>query len=282
MTNIAIFITGASKGIGEACALHFARRGYLTLAGVRLAEDGARLQEEAGENLIPLQVDVTRPEQIRAAVERITEEVGEAGLVGLVNNAGVAVAGPMEFTEIEDLRWQFEVNYFGQVAVTQAVMPLLRKAKGRVVNISSVSGRFVYPFFGPYAGSKHALEVFTDALRRELLPWGIEAISVEPGAIATPIWDTSLQSANQRTAKLSEQAHAYYGNAFERIRQSAMRSGIRGLPAQVVAEVVYKAVTARRPKTRYVVGRRAKWTVYLFRHLPDRLIDRVVKRALYR
>jgi NAD(P)-dependent dehydrogenase (short-subunit alcohol dehydrogenase family) len=282
MAKGAIFITGAAKGIGEACALHFARLGWLTFAGVRREEDGQRLRQEAGEKLIPLQVDVTKPEQVQAAGDRIAAEVGEAGLLGLVNNAGVAVAGPMEFTELEDIRWQFEVNYFGQIAVTQAVMPLLRKAKGRVVNMSSVSGRFVYPFFGPYAGSKHALEAFTDALRRELLPWGIEVISVEPGAIATPIWDTSLQSANQRTVKLTQQAHEYYGEVFDRIRQGAMRSGTRGLPAQAVADVVYKAITASRPKTRYVVGRRAKWTVYLFRHLPDRLIDAVVKRVLYK
>jgi NAD(P)-dependent dehydrogenase (short-subunit alcohol dehydrogenase family) len=279
----AILITGASKGIGQACALYFARQGHRVFAGVRKSEDGQRLQEQAGENLTPIFIDVTKPDQTKAAAAQIGTEVCEAGLWGLVNNAGLAVPGPLEFLPLDDLRRQFEVNYFGQVAVTQAMLPLLRKAQGRIVNMSSVSGMFVSPFLAPYSGSKHALETFTDALRRELLPWDIKIISIEPSSIATPIWENTLDRTNKMIDSLPPEAHRLYGPMFDVMRKHAVASGKRGLPPQKVVNAIAHALFARRPRLRYPVGWSAWATAYIVNpFIPDRWIDWAMRLVLRR
>jgi len=277
----AVVISGASKGIGEACALHLDALGFRVFAGVRKVEDAKALQAKASEKLTPIFLDVTNHDQIAAASLHVKEKLGEEGLVGLVNNAGIAIAAPMEYIPIDQLRYQMEVNFIGQVAVTRAFMPLLRLSQGRIINVSSVSGKFVYPFFGAYAASKHALEAYTDALRRELLPWNMFVISVEPGAIKTPIWETSLGTANDLLDNLPHKAQALYGQAIQRAKERAMHNGENGAPPIDVAEVVAEALTEARPKTRYPVTRGAKRIIRLARLLPDRWFDWIIKRTFY-
>ena len=273
-----ILITGASTGIGEACARYLAERGWQVFAGVRRTEDAEKLQS-VSINIKALQLDVTQIAEVFANVQQI---VGKGGLQGLINNAGIAVVGPLEFLPIADLRNQMEVNFIGQVEVTQTLLPLLRLGHGRVVNISSIGGRATSPFNVPYSASKHALEAFTDGLRRELLPWNIHVASVEPGAIATPIWERSLRRADSMRAGLPRQAEDLYGIAMERARKQALDAGAQGLSAEAVARVVHHALTARRPRTRYAVGRGTRLVIWLIRFLPDEWVDWVIGRALYR
>ncbi|MDX1522432.1 MAG: SDR family oxidoreductase [Anaerolineae bacterium] len=268
-----IVISGASTGIGEACALRLDKMGYRVFAGVRREADGEALQEKASANLSPIMLDVTDADQIAAAAQTVGEQTGQAGLAGLINNAGVAVGGPLEFVALEDLRWQLEVNVVGQVAVTQAFVPLLRQDRGRVVNMSSIAGRAGNPFLGPYSASKFALEALSDALRVELHPWGIDVIVIEPGEIATPIWQKSLAAAEKRFAKMPPRVNDLYGPVIKMMMKMARNAG--GIPADEVAKAVAHAFTAARPKTRYVVGRDAKLRVWIER-LPDRLRDRVI------
>ena len=183
-TTRCVLVTGASSGIGEATALRLARAGWRVLAGVRASADAERLRAAAGERLEPVTIDVTEPATIAAAAEGL----GDEPLHGLVNNAGTALAMPLEFLPLDQFRRQLEVNLVGQVAVTQAVLPNLRSARGRIVNVGSIAGRSSLPFLGAYAASKHGLEAVTDALRVELRPFGITVTIVEPGTIATPIW----------------------------------------------------------------------------------------------
>ena len=269
-------VTGASTGIGRACALLLHSKGWMVFAGVRRDEDAAALREQTSERLHPLRLDVTEPEQIAAAAERVAAAVGQSGLDGLVNNAGIAVAGPLEFVPPAELRRQLDVNVVGQVAVTQPLIPLLRRARGRIVNIGSVSGLVAAPFMAPYAASKFALEAVTDALRLELAPWGVGVVIVEPGTVATPIWDKSSAALTYPPA-----AQALYSPTFDKLRDAAVASGKRGLPPERVAAVVLEALTAERPRTRYVVAPGGA-AVSLLRHLPDRTRDSLVTRRMSR
>jgi NAD(P)-dependent dehydrogenase (short-subunit alcohol dehydrogenase family) len=189
-----VVITGASTGIGAACALALDKLGYRVFAGVRHPADGERLQQQAGPRLMPIRLDVTDAASISAASHTVAAMVGERGLAGLVNNAGIGVAGPIELLPLADWRRQFEVNVFGLIAVTQTFLPLIRTGRGRIINMGSIAGRASMPFMAPYAASKHALEAITDALRLELQPWGIRVALIAPGAIATPIWKNSERS----------------------------------------------------------------------------------------
>lgn len=274
----AVVITGASTGIGRACALHLDRLGFQVFAGVRRVVDGQALEKEASDRLQPVMLDVTEAGTIAAAVQTVEAAVDRAGLAGLVNNAGIVVAGPLEFLPLDRLRRQFEVNVIGQVAVTQAFLPLLRRGQGRVINMGSISGRVATPLLGPYAASKFALEALTDSLRAELLPWGIQVSIVEPGAVITPIWDKSASAGSEMLRHLSPRAHELYGPAMARGLENARRTGQRGVPAEMVARVVAHALTARRPRTRYLVGQDARIGAILARLLPDRLRDRLIVR----
>lgn len=276
-----LVISGASTGIGEACALYLARQGWQIFAGVRKPEDAERLQADSSGRITPIFLDVTSSEQIAAAAQQVTAAVGEAGIAGLINNAGIAVVGPLEFLPMEDIRQQMEVNFLGQVGVTQAFLPLLRKARGRIINMSSVSGKIGAPFFGPYAASKFALEAFTDSLRRELMPWNMEVISIEPGSIATPMWAKSLRAAQERLEGLSEIGKKLYKEDLESTVKRANFSEVRGLPPQVVVDAVEHALTAKRPKTRYIMGKNTRTVILLSRILPDRLVDWIVRRSFY-
>ena len=261
-------VTGASSGIGAACAARLARSGWRVLAGVRRAG-------EAPEDTEEVLLDVTDAEQIRAAADRVDE------LDGLVNNAGIALAMPLEFVPLAELRHQLEVNVVGQVAVTQALLTALRRAKGRVVFVGSIAGKSALPFLGPYAASKHALEAIADSLRVELRPWGIHVAIVEPGSIKTPIWTRGAAKADELLASADGAAAELYGSQITAFRRVALKRGASGAPAEVVAEVVEKALSAERPRTRYLFGRDARIRAGLER-LPDRARDRLLERLLLR
>jgi NAD(P)-dependent dehydrogenase (short-subunit alcohol dehydrogenase family) len=262
-----VLVTGASSGIGAACADRLRRSGWRVLAGVRRAGEAPHGAEE-------LLLDVTDEEQVRAAARRVDE------LHGLVNNAGVAVSGPLELVPLEELRRQLEVNVVGQVAVTQALLPALRRARGRVVFVGSIGGRSALPFLGAYAASKFALEAVTDALRIELRPFGMEVAIVEPGTIATRIWSKGAETADEIAAGWEAEQRELYAGPVQMFRKAAAAAGGRGEPPDLVAEAVEHALTAERPKTRYVVGRDAKRRAAV-ELLPDRLRDRVLLRYLF-
>jgi NAD(P)-dependent dehydrogenase (short-subunit alcohol dehydrogenase family) len=272
-----VVITGASTGIGEACAFHLDALGFRVFAGVRNPADGERLTRAASDRLVPVHLDVTDAVSVKAAAETVAHALGDAPLSGLVNNAGIAVASPLEFVPLDALRRQLEVNVIGQVAVTQVFLPSLRSSRGRIVNMGSVSGRFASPFMGPYSASKFALEALSDSLRLELRPWGIHVSILEPGVIATPIWRKSLLAADELAMGMPEEAHTLYGRAIEAIRKRV--ESIGGIPAERVARVVAHALTARRPRPRYVVGRDARVAVGLS-YLPTRMRDWLVAKRL--
>jgi NAD(P)-dependent dehydrogenase (short-subunit alcohol dehydrogenase family) len=279
-TSNGIVITGASSGIGEACALHLDALGFRVFAGVRRAEDGEAVQARASARLTPVLLDVTDAASIHQAAERVRDAVGAAGLAGLVNNAGIVVGGPLEVVPPADLRKQFEVNVIGQVAVTQAFLPLLRQGRGRIVNIGSIAGRAATPFIGPYAASKFALEALTDAMRLELRPWGIHVSIVEPGAVASRIWDKGKQRAVQMETAAGPEAKACYGEAAARMREAFARAEQRAIPPRAVTEAIVHALRAARPKTRYLVGRDARLRALLARWLPDRVQDWLLAKVL--
>jgi NAD(P)-dependent dehydrogenase (short-subunit alcohol dehydrogenase family) len=269
-----VIVTGASSGIGEATARHLRSLGFEVLPGVRTEEDAERLR---GEGFQPLPLDVTEAESI----ERARDEVGEGPLAGLVNNAGVAVVGPLEFVPIEELRHQLEINVIGQVAVTQAFLPALRRGRGRIVNISSIGGRVALPMAGPYAASKFALEAISDSLRREVTRHGVDVVVIEPGGIKTPIWAKGGARADEMRERMPEDAERLYGDLIRAVRAESEKIATdRGLPPSAVAEVAGEALTAGRPRTRYVIGRDAKARAALAKVVPDRLFDRLIGRAL--
>jgi NAD(P)-dependent dehydrogenase (short-subunit alcohol dehydrogenase family) len=275
-----VVITGVSSGIGYDGARYLVERGWHVFGSVRKTADGERVQSELGKRFRPLLFDVTDGGAIGTAVEQVAEQVGDKGLWGLVNNAGIAVAGPLMHLPIEEFRQQLEVNVVGQLRVTQAFLPLLGARKdathppGRIVNISSVSGRIVYPFLGPYAASKHALEALSDALRRELMIYGVDVIVIEPGSIKTPIWD-----------KAGEMDFApFVGTAYETIlgqmQKTFVRQGQTGIEVEKVSELIWEALVKERPKSRYVLPRKWLSGWIIPRWLPDRWFDNIVARRL--
>lgn len=273
-----VLVTGASTGIGRATALRLAGSGWKVLAGVRKEADGESLRAEASPSLVPVILDVTEPEQIAAAAERIERE-SEGGLQGLVNNAGVAVPGPLETIPLDDLRHQLEVNLVAYVAVTQAMLPQIRRAEGRIVFLASIGGRIAFPFGGPYHASKFATEAIGDVFRQELRPWGIEVAIIEPGSIDTPIWGRGQEKAEEIEAR-SPQTNLLYGAALEKFRKVIEDTAERGIPPEKVAKAIAHALESRRPKTRYLVGLDAKLQAKLKPLIPTRVFDRIVARQL--
>lgn len=272
----AVVITGASSGIGEASAIYLDKLGYQVFAGVRRNADGEQLRRKTSARLTPLLLDVTDEASIMAAANTVSATLNTVGLVGLVNNAGITVAGPLEILPIAELRKQLEVNVIGQIAVTQAFLPLLRKAQGRVINIGSDSGKISIPLRGAYCASKFALEALTDALRMELRPWGIEVSIIEPGIVKTPIWDKSIALGEDMWSKLPSEAHKFYSSAVYATINTVNKLSKNGSSAEVVAKAVVQALTAKKPKTRYVVGLHAQISIWLSKLLPDRLQDKLI------
>jgi len=272
-----VLVTGVSTGIGYAVASELLQRGYGVFGSVRRPEDAHRLSQALGDRFTPLVFDVTDSDAIAAAAQRVNDVTGTEGLAGLVNNAGVSLPGPLGDMPAAQIRQQLEVNVMGVVHVTQAFLPSLGAAgprtapPGRIVNISSVSGRIAYPFMGAYAASKHALEALSDAWRRELMLYGIDVIVVQPGAIKTPIWDKSSRISTD-----------YPDSDFAPILQRINLAHTEriALPVEKVTRVIVRALESRRPKTRYVIPH--KWLMYwlLPRYLPDRWLDAAISRML--
>jgi NAD(P)-dependent dehydrogenase (short-subunit alcohol dehydrogenase family) len=261
-------VTGASSGIGAACAMRLRQSGWQVFAGVRRVGDAPEGTEE-------ILLDVTDEEQIRGAAEQIDE------LDALVNNAGIAIAIPLEFIPLSELRRQLDVNVVGQVAVTQALLPQLRRSRGRIVFVGSIAGRSALPFLGAYAASKHALEAITDALRLELRPFGVDVSIVEPGTIKTPIWARSAELAASLADSAPTALRELYGERTAAFGRAARERGANGASADEVARVVEETLTSERPRTRRLVGRDAKLRAG-FELLPDRVRDSVYERVLLR
>jgi NAD(P)-dependent dehydrogenase (short-subunit alcohol dehydrogenase family) len=276
----AVLITGASTGIGEATTLRLDRAGFRVFAGVRKAEDGERLRKAASSERLHViePLDVTDSGQVAAAAELVEKELGGDPLRGIVNNAGIGIGGPLEGLELDDFRRTIEVNTTGQLAVTKAFLPLLRRSKGRIVNMSSIGGRVAQPFAGPYIASKYALEAVTDVLRVELLEWDIDVIAIEPGTIATPIWEKSSQEAEKVLEGLSPELRDLYGKRLAKMAKVLERQNKRGVPPDKVAQAVEKALTSSRPRTRYLVGD-AHVLIALKTVLPTRVVDKLLYRA---
>lgn len=275
----AVVVTGASRGIGEACAAMLEAHGYCVFAGVRKPEDGVRLRKDVSARLCPILLDVVDAASIAAAARTVVDSLNGRGLVGLINNAGIALAAPLEFLPIEELRRQLDVNVTGQLAVTQAFLPLLRQSKGRVINIGSISGISALPMVGAYCASKFALEALTDSLRVELMPWGISVSIIQPGATATPIWEVSARAADAIIERFPPEALTLYGPMIRGVRARAARAAVEGIPASEVAKAVVHALMSPRPRTRYLVGPDARLRARL-QLLPDRLRDRLILRRM--
>jgi NAD(P)-dependent dehydrogenase (short-subunit alcohol dehydrogenase family) len=273
-----VLLTGASTGIGRATALRLDGSGWRVFAGVRKPEDAEKLRGEASERLTPLILDVTEAEQVAAVAEQV-ERGSPEGLDGLVNNAGVAVPGPLETMPLEDLRHQLEVNLVAYVGMTQALLPQIRKAEGRVVFLSSIGGRIAFPFGGPYHASKFATEAIGDVFRQELRPWGIEVAIIEPGSIDTPIWGRGQDKAEEIEAK-SPQTSLLYGAALEKFKKVIQDTAERGIPPEKVAKAIAHALESSRPKARYLVGLDAKLQARLKPLVPTTVLDRIVARQL--
>lgn len=271
-----VLITGASTGIGRATVLRLDGAGWKVFAGVRSREDAEALRAACSERLTPLLLDVTEADQIATAAVQVRAEWPD-GLDGLVNNAGVAVPGPLETLPIEDFRHQIEVNLTGQVAVTQALLPQIRAARGRVVFISSLGGRVALPLTGAYHAAKFGIEAVGDVLRQELRPWGIEVAIVEPGSIDTPIWGRGERRAEELG---SPEREALYGKAIECYRKVIRDTAERGIPPEKVVEAIEHALTAERPRSRYLVGLDAKVLARLRPLIPPKVFDRIVARQM--
>ncbi len=272
MAARSVLVTGASTGIGFGIAEDLAKRGYRVFGSVRREEDGGLLRERG---ITPLVFDVTDEAAVSDAAATLERELGEAGLGALINNAGIVGSGPLELVPTGRLREVFEVNVFGVHTVTRALLPLLRRAKGRVVNMSSVSGLVAMPFLGPYAGSKFALEALSDSLRRELAEHGVAVSVVEPGPIKTPIWDKAFEASVDPRGSVYEASSLAFSSSVE-------RSAAGALPVERVTEAVARLLLAPRPKTRVIVQRGGGLMVRLVRLLPDRLADRMVAARLRR
>ena len=268
-------VTGASSGIGRATARVLAVRGFHVFAGVRREQDA---EQFASGGVEPVMLDITSPADVAAIRQRVHNDPLPLG--ALVNNAGVAVNAPVEVLPIEEWRRQFDVNFFGHVAVTQALLPALLQSGGRVVNISSIGGRVASPTFGAYAGSKFALEAMSDALRREVGRLGVHVIIVEPGTISTPIWSKGLALAQDLVSGISEEHRSRYGDLLVAATRQAEELERNGIDPSRVAQVIADAIATRKPRARYLVGRDANVIARVARVLPDRMMDRLIARNL--
>jgi NAD(P)-dependent dehydrogenase (short-subunit alcohol dehydrogenase family) len=272
-----VVVTGASTGIGAATARELARRGFHVLAGVRRDRDADAIR---GPGIEPVIIDVTNSEHIAALATRVQADPEGRPLRALVNNAAIQANVPIEAFAIDKWRNMFEVNLFGQVAVTQALLPALFRSKGRVVNISSVGGKVAMAAYGPYAGTKFAIEAVSDSLRRELAPSGVRVVVVEPGAVRTDMLGRAIASAQELTSAMTPEQAQRYGGLVHAVNAQAASSTDSGLPAEAAAKVISRAVTARKPRTRYTVGRDAAVITRMARFLPDRVLDRVLAAGL--
>ena len=279
-----IVVTGVSTGIGWSITKVLIEAGFRVFGSVRKVQDAERLRKEFGEAFVPLIFDITDEAGVQSAAEQVRKQLNGEMLFGLVNNAGIAVPAPLMHQPTEDFRHQIEVNLIGALIVTKAFLPLLgsdrslRGTPGRIINISSTAGKNANPFVGAYATSKHALEGFSESLRRELMLYGIDVIIVAPGSVATPIWDKAEKT------KLSAYENTDYAEAARRVQEMMVHDGRNGLPAQRVGEVVFRALTTSSPRVRYAVipGNLLSRAIRAIRMmLPKRFMDRIIAKRLF-
>ncbi|MGD0725465.1 MAG: SDR family oxidoreductase [Spirochaetia bacterium] len=278
----AVLVTGASSGIGKECALRLASRGFRVFAGVRKNEDGERLRAETSGAIIPVLLDVTDSASIADAARRVSGSLDAGGLHGLVNNAGIAVAGPLEMLPPEALRKQFDVNVIGQIAVTQAFLPMLRAARGRIIIMGSILGRLALPFLGAYSAAKFALEALAESLGMEIRASGVSVSIIEPGNIATSIWSKSKSTAMDTAGDLNTGKWDSYRAPAEAFQRYTDRASANGIPARRVALVVEKALAARRPRSRYTVGWDSRFLGHVAPLAPARLRQWIVLKVVLR
>lgn len=274
MSKKTIFITGASTGIGLASALKLSQFDFNVIAGVLPSEDTTALKNM---NISILPLDITKHDMVVDVAERLKKELDGVGLYGLLNNAGIAISGPLEFVPMSEIRRQLDVNLFGHIQVTQALLPLIRQAKGRIVNITSMLGRVATAFSGPYCMSKYAMEAFSDVLRLELAPLGVHVSAVEPGSIATPIWGKFEEQATELLDELPPQGRYLYAEKYKTSIDVGMKWARQGIPPERVANKVAHAFTAKRPKAAYIVGVDAHQAIFAKRLLPRRWFDAVLR-----
>jgi NAD(P)-dependent dehydrogenase (short-subunit alcohol dehydrogenase family) len=274
-----VVITGASTGIGFSAARVLIDKGFRVFGSVRKQADAERLTKELGANFIPLLFDVTDEAAVLAAARKVREALGGERLAGLVNNAGIAVAGPALEVSLDDYRRQMDINVMGPIIVTRAFAPLLgtdaelKGPPGRIVMMSSVSGKNSNPLIAPYSMSKHALEAFSESLRRELLLFGIDVIIIGPAAVKTPIWDKA------QDVDVSVYSNSPYFKALQTMRSYMLQLGATGLPAERLGELVHRVLTIPRPKVRYAISNQ-RLQMAMLAVLPKRLLDRVIGKRL--
>lgn len=274
-----VLITGASSGIGEAIALYLDKAGWKVFAGVRHVEDGLALQAKATRQLQPVLLDVTNPVLIKEAVAKIETGSEEGGLTALINNAGINHNGPLEFTSLEDFRQVLEVNLIGQLAVIQFCLPLLRRAKGRIINISSVSAMMAFPFGGAYGASKYALESLSKTLQIELIPWAIPVVIIEPSSISSKLTGKSIVALEKLLQTLPVEAGEYYGLYLQGIAKAMNQPQTANTSPEKVAEQVFKILMVKKPKSLYRVGKGVK-LLQVLKLLPEKWKGRLLLRQL--
>lgn len=275
-----VVVTGASSGIGKDVARRLAATGRKVIAGVRHQAD-YEIAEKNGTH--PLFLDVSKADQVQAAAEKIRGLTHGAEKVHLVNNAGIAVSGPVEAVSMEKWTEQFEVNVLGLVRMTQAVLPLIRETQGRVVNVSSISGLFASPYLGPYCASKFAVEALSDSLRRELRPFGVRVILIEPGPVATPIWEKGLARKDQMLASIPEDLRRIYGKGLERFEKMTTDAAHSAVAVDRCSRVIERALAEPNPRLRYLVGKKSlSLQTTLFACLPAKWMDGLIARVMDR
>ena len=271
-----VVVTGTSTGIGAATATALSDKGFRVFAGVRREADGQALEARASGELTPVMLEVTDEASIAKAVETVANAVGDRGLAGIVNNAGIVKPGPLELQPIADVREQLEVNLFGPLMVTQAFLPLIRLGSGRVVNVGSIGGRLVLPLHGAYSASKFAMEAISDALRLELRQWHIPVSLVDPGVTDTAIFGKTLAALDEAEQALVARQELRYERQIAAVRELVEKTAADAAPATDLATAITRALTADKPRSRYLAGKQARTTAIAARTLPDRLKDRVV------
>jgi NAD(P)-dependent dehydrogenase (short-subunit alcohol dehydrogenase family) len=274
-----VVITGTSTGIGRACARTLDRNGFRVFAGVRQSADGDALRKVASESLTPLHIDVTDSASIEAMAEHVAAEAGEAGLAGLVNNAGTTLPCPIEYLSLDDFRRQLEVNLVGPLAVTQALLPLLHKSKGRVVNVTSGAGKAGVPLMAGYVSAKHGLEGLSDVMRLEFRQLGVHVAVIEPGFVSTAMRGKLELDTDATVRALPDEGRRRYGRQLNAVSASISKHAAEGSDPFVVAADVLHALTSAKPRTRYPSGAGAKRMLVMRRILPDRRFDQVMMRA---
>ena len=274
----AVLVTGASSGIGRAIATTLAEQGYRVFAGIRRASDGEEL-ERLHPGVQPVILDVTDDTTLTEVAQRLETELSERGLAGLVNNAGIAHIGPLEYLPQERWRRQLDVNVLGTVAVTRAMLPLIRCARGRILFVGSIGGRLAPPLLGPYCASKYALEGLTEALRHELRPWGIPVVLLVPGTVRTNIWEKTTEQVEELSGHLPAAGLECYGGFLDQMRKSVDKAARTGLAVDVVARAVLRAMSATRPRPRYLIGPEAHAVEFLTRVLPSTIKIAAVSRV---